>query len=159
MSDGSIGSAPVSWAEVDPAQYASHGNFTVAGTTEFGAVTAEVSVIFDFNGFGSPLANLPSIQPVNAGSAVPVKFSLNGDQGLSVIADGYPASQAIDCDTHAPTGTLQPTSASEAFVYDPASDSYKYTWKTGKTWAGTCRQLIVQLVDGTEHRAYLRFIK
>jgi extracellular elastinolytic metalloproteinase len=30
-------------------------------------------------------------------------------------------------------------------------------WKTNKAWAGTCRQLIVTLVDGTSHRADFKF--
>jgi len=41
--------------------------------------------------------------------------------------------------------------------YDPATDTYIYKWKTNKAWAGTCRQLIVKLSDGTEHMANFKF--
>ncbi|MGH8468315.1 MAG: PxKF domain-containing protein [Gammaproteobacteria bacterium] len=30
-------------------------------------------------------------------------------------------------------------------------------WKTSKAWAGTCRQLVVRLNDGTEHKASFKF--
>jgi|GEM_PF-1170563 Arabinogalactan endo-1,4-beta-galactosidase len=159
MSDGSVGSVPVTWSHIDPALYGSHGSFTVTGTTQFGSVTADVSVIYDFAGFRPPLANLPTMNTANAGTAKPLKFSLDGDQGLAVFADGYPVSQQIACDTGAPIGSAAPTSASGALTYDPATGEYKYTWKTAKSWAGTCRQVIVKLDDGTDHRANFRFVK
>jgi hypothetical protein len=34
-----------------------------------------------------------------------------------------------------------------------------YVWKTEKSWAGSCRQLNVRLIDGTEHKANFRFNK
>jgi hypothetical protein len=34
-----------------------------------------------------------------------------------------------------------------------------YNWKTDARWAGTCRQLIVTLDDGTSHRANFNFVK
>jgi hypothetical protein len=30
-------------------------------------------------------------------------------------------------------------------------------WKTDKGWAGTCRQLIIRLSDGTTHLANFKF--
>ena len=43
---------------------------------------------YDFTGFLAPIANLPAYNGIKAGSAVPIKFSLDGDQGLAVILDG-----------------------------------------------------------------------
>ena len=40
-----------------------------------------------------PIENLPSINIVTAGQAIPVKFSLGGDHGLAIFAAGYPASR------------------------------------------------------------------
>ena len=40
--------------------------------------------------------------------------------------------------------------------YDAASQRYHYVWKTNKAWAGTCRQLIVTLVDGSTPRRELQ---
>ncbi|MCB9140616.1 MAG: PxKF domain-containing protein, partial [Caldilineaceae bacterium] len=46
---------------------------------------------------------------------------------------------------------------SSSLTYDANTDQYIYTWKTDKSWAGTCRQLIVQLNDTTAHLANFDF--
>jgi hypothetical protein len=43
--------------------------------------------------------------------------------------------------------------------YDSSIDQYDYVWKTDKSWAGTCRQLVVKLTDGTSHWANFKFTK
>ncbi len=155
MSDGSIDSVPVTWSAIDPALYENHGSFTVTGTTDYGDVTAQVTVIYDFSGFMRPVDNLPAVNDAKAGSAIPLKFSLNGDHGLEVFAAGYPASQALVCDTGVPTGAVEEAGAAgtSSLLYDVDVDQYVYVWKTDKAWAGTCRQLILRFDDGTEYRA------
>jgi hypothetical protein len=41
--------------------------------------------------------------------------------------------------------------------YDDTTGQYSYVWKTEKAWAGTCRQLVVRLSDGTDHVASFMF--
>ena len=114
---------------------------------------------FDFEGFYPPVEPEPTLNAVKAGSAVPLKFSLGGDKGLNVIDAGYPASRPLVCATLDPSGDLQPTQPAgrSALSYDAKSDQYTYVWKTDKTWAGTCRVLALQLVDGTEHLVAFQF--
>ena len=90
-----------------------------------------------------------------AGSAVPVKFSLGGDRGLAILADGYPASVQVDCVTGARIGSSEPTASDDGLTF--ANGQYSYAWKTSKSWGGTCRQLQVLLVDGTLHTALFKF--
>ena len=132
--------------------------FTVEASDEVGNAASEsyvYRVVYDFGGFFSPVDNLPILNTVNAGQAVPVKFSLSGDQGLDIFADGYPASQRIACDSTAPVDSIEETVAasSSGLSYDPSSDRYDYVWKTAKAWEGTCRQLAVKLNDGTLYQA------
>jgi uncharacterized protein len=117
--------------------------------------------LFDFAGFFPPVDNPPVVNRVSSGRAVPVKFSLNGFKGLDVLAAGYPRSQGIACDASAPIDAIEETvsAGGGGLSYDPASDTYTYVWKTDKGWAGTCRQLVVKLVDGTSHRANFEFTK
>ena len=49
------------------------------------------------------------------------------------------------------------TAGNSSLQYDPGTQRYIYVWKTDKAWAGTCRQLIVKLIDGTEHSALFQF--
>ncbi len=111
-----------------------------------------------FIGFFSPVDNPPTVNVTNAGSSVPVKFSLDGFQGLDVLATGFPASQQMTC-----AGTvlddleeIAPPGGSD-FSYDPVTNRYTYVWKTDRAWRGTCRQLVVRLRDGSEKRANFRF--
>jgi len=123
------------------------------------SLTHNYSVIYNFSGFFQPVDNLPTFNTVKAGAGVPVKFSLSGDQGLSIMAAGYPLSTRIDCDTSVPLDAIEQTvtAGGSSLSYDPATDTYIYTWKTDSAWKGTCRQLIVRLSDGTEHMANFKF--
>jgi len=114
-------------------------------------------VVYDFDGFANPLLPLPQTASFKAGDGVPVRFSLAGNQGLSVVADWPPVSREVPCDdaSAGPWGTATDGTLS----YNPSQDRYTYLWKTDKAWAGSCRQLAVVLNDGTYHHANVRFSK
>jgi Domain of unknown function (DUF5011)/HYR domain/PKD domain/NHL repeat/6-bladed beta-propeller len=118
-----------------------------------------VTVLYDFTGFFQPVANQPTFNVVQAGRAVPVKFSLSGYKGLAIFAAGFPASQQVNCTSDAPVAALDATTTagSSSLSYDATSDQYVYVWKTDASWAGTCRQLVVKLSDGSTHVANFRF--
>jgi uncharacterized protein len=124
-----------------------------------GSNTATHVVIFKFSGFFRPVANPPALNLVKAGWIIPVRFSLTGYQGMNIFATGYPKSQTIACGTADQEVTVDETIAvnPSLLIYNPLTDRYIYVWKTDKAWAGTCRQLIVKLVDGTSHSANFKF--
>jgi hypothetical protein len=101
------------------------------------------------------------VNRMKAGSAVPVKFSLGSNQGLNIFAPGNPGSKATACGTLTNVDLIEQTSTagSSSLSYDPVSKQYSYVWKTDKGWAGTCRQLVVGLIDGTTHTALFNFTK
>jgi hypothetical protein len=123
--------------------------------------TVTYSVVYDWRGFFSPVNNLPTLNAAKAGSAIPTKFSLGGNQGMSIMADGYPKSAVIPCDSTAQVDGIEQTvtAGGSSLSYDPTLDQYNYVWKTDRAWAGSCRQLVVKLVDGTFHRANFKFTK
>jgi Tol biopolymer transport system component len=112
-------------------------------------------VVYDFGGFTNPLAPFPQAASFKAGDAIPVRFSLGGDQGLGVLMDWAPVSRNVPCGD-APTG---PWGTATTGTLSYRADRYTYLWKTEKAWAGTCRQLNVVLADGTYHHANVRFPK
>jgi hypothetical protein len=114
---------------------------------------------YSFSGFYAPVDNMPIVNSVKAGAAVPVKFSLGGDQGLNILAAGYPRSQVIACTLTEPVDAIEETVAAggSSLTYDPVTDRYSYVWKTDKAWASQCRQLVVMLNDGMAHRANFKF--
>ena len=125
------------------------------------AVTCGYSVVYDWSGFFQPVDNLPMLNTVKAGSAVPVKFSLNGNRGLDIMAAGYPTSNVAACEAPAGDDAIESTltAGSSSLSFDAAADQYVYVWKTEKTWAGQCRQLRVKLADGTVHAANFKLLK
>jgi hypothetical protein len=130
----------------------------LSGNTATGTATYTV-VPYPFNGFFQPVDNPPSLNAMTAGQAVPVKFSLSGNRGLSIFAAGSPSSQQIGCSASAPVDPVETTvtASNSGLTYDATSDQYTYVWKTDKSWSGTCRQLNVKLVDGTIHTALFKF--
>jgi len=56
-------------------------------------------------------------------------------------------------------GLLDATSTAGALTYDAKRNQYTYSWKTDKTWASTCRQLILRFLDGSEEPANFSFTK
>ncbi|MFC4145230.1 PxKF domain-containing protein [Micromonospora mangrovi] len=113
---------------------------------------------YTFSGFFSPVDNPPTVNVAKAGSAIPVKFSLGGDQGLNVFAAGSPASQQVACDSGAPLDDIEQTvsAGSATLTYDAVTDRYTYVWKTDRSWAGSCRRLVVTFDDGTQRTAEFR---
>jgi hypothetical protein len=135
---------------------------TVTATDAVGNQTTgqfTVTVLYNFAGFFAPVDNLPVLNVVNAGKGVPVKFSLSGDKGLSIFAAGSPYSMTINCDGSLPQSDIEETvnAGSSSLSYSSTLDQYNYVWKTENSWAGTCRQLVVKLNDGSEHRASFKF--
>jgi len=116
-----------------------------------------VTVLYNFTGFFSPVGNLPTLNSVNAGRAIPVKFSLSGDKGLNIFAANSPYTVSLNCSSSDPGVDVVETSTAGGSSLSYGGGQYNYTWKTEKSWEGTCRQLVVTLNDGSEHRANFKF--
>jgi hypothetical protein len=120
---------------------------------------------YDFSGFFRPVDN-PGAGPeyvvnvVNAGRAIPVKFSLAGYQGMGVLSEKTPPySVQIPRPTGADPDVIE-AKVDENFgelSYDQSADHYTLVWKTRKDWTGQYRELVITLADGTEHTALFQF--
>ena len=154
---------------VDTSTVGSH-TFSVNAADNVGnaapTVSADYSVIWPWTGFAAPVNTTDSngnsvLNAVNAGRAIPVKFSLGGNRGLDILAAGSPSSGSIACSATASTVPIEQTvsAGASSLSYDRTTGQYVYVWKTDKAWAGSCRQLSIRLIDGTTHKASFRFTK
>jgi methionine-rich copper-binding protein CopC len=113
---------------------------------------ATVNVIWPTGGgFGPPIGGGSGPVTANAGSVVPVKFSLGGDRGPNPLRAGYPASEAYTCGTALPPDASEPADSvgKGGLKYDSSTDTYSFNWKTDKAWKNSCRVFVVGLKDGT----------
>ncbi|HEX9823689.1 MAG TPA: CocE/NonD family hydrolase [Actinomycetota bacterium] len=138
-------------------------SFTVEARDAAGNVrtrTVSYSVAYLFEGFFRPVENPPVLNRVSAGKSIPLKFSLGGNAGLGILAEGSPRSSEIACDPGAPDSEVESTTTSKSgLTYDKKSDQYTYVWKTAKSWTNTCRRFVLELTDGSTHTALFRFTK
>ncbi len=106
--------------------------------------------VFDFSGILPPLSTeSPNLR--NAGSAIPVRFSLGGDFGSDIFAAGYPSWQACSGGAEtAATLTHRPRIGAGG-VYDVRVAS-------PVAYAGTCQLLKIVLADGSTQTITIQFV-
>jgi len=115
---------------------------------------------YDFTGFFQPV-DMDKLNTAKAGSAIPVKFSLGGDKGLSILRSGFPRATKIACDTSEPTDAIETTvsAGSSSLAYDALAGQYAYVWKTAKASATYCYRFDLGLVDGSDHSFVVKLLK
>ena len=109
---------------------------------------------YAFEGFFEPVQNPPALNRWVATKPLPIRFSLGGDQGLDVL-EGRPQVTPIDCTTLQPTGESWNAAMSDLTLGQDGR--YVFLWKTKRIAAGKCRQLTVNLDDGTSHWLFVKF--
>jgi hypothetical protein len=117
---------------------------------------------YAFAGFYQPVDNAPVWNSAKAGSAIPVKFSLGGDQGTDVLQPGYPKVLPVTCPGSSATiDAIEQTvtAGGSSLSYDAAKGVYTYVWKTDKVWAGKCLQFELGLGDDTSHVFLVQFTR
>jgi hypothetical protein len=143
-------------APVDTSSVGGH-TFTVRASDASGnsaSASAGYRVIHDFR-FLWPVKSRPEVNRVRAGRVALVRFSLDGFHGRRVLAAGYPRVAEIECGSSAEPASGEPARVRRV----RARHGYAFLWKTRRSWAGTCRQLILGLDDGTVHRADYLFTR
>jgi hypothetical protein len=164
-----LGSVPAATC-IDPGATVSYsgnvGQVTATCTDAGGAVSITYTVAYCATALTSPVTgswvtsggSCKVAQPTTtvynvakAGSSVPIKFSLHGNQGLEIFASGYPLSQQILAAETYTDSTVTTTTNASGLTYDPTSDQYTYVWNTSKNWSGENRQLVIELRDGVTY--------
>jgi MBG domain-containing protein/thrombospondin type 3 repeat protein len=133
-------------------------NYAVTAETVGLEVKAPTSVL-RFHGFFKPVKNPPKFNRMKAGHAVPVRFTVEGYRQLAVLKNGSPTSSPISCKAVRSENEVDEieTSRRGGLSRDGGKSKFKYIWRTDKNWAGTCRKLVLTLVDGSVHEALFRF--
>jgi hypothetical protein len=145
---------------------AGHKSFTVTTSDEegneaslsHGYTVVEPVPPLAFHGFLRPLVNPPGVNTVKAGRRVTLKFILNRLPGQDPYAAGYPRSGAVPCGSGQDVELGDRTEGRRWRIpISRTREFHVYQWTTERRWAGTCRQFVLELVDGSVQRANFRF--
>jgi hypothetical protein len=95
---------------------------------------------------------------LRAGSTIEVEFTLGGHRGRSPLA-APPTSRPVDCASGEALGDAEPitTRGRRLLEYDRDDREYEFDWRTDWAWRSQCRELVLELVDGSVHTALIRF--
>jgi hypothetical protein len=153
-------------APIDTSSFGQH-SFEVTSSDHAGNTATKVvsySVSYSFDGFLWPVKNPPKVNRWKAGVPVPIRFSLDGFRGPKPEADGYPLSRRCGGgdDTEVVAKAAKKSGSAKkkpVFTYVRRSDQYVMLWKTEKKWAGSCREFVLKLDDGSVHAAQFEFAK
>ena len=114
---------------------------------------------YDFTGFAAPVNAAPTLNRVNPGRTIPVKWRLAEDGVPVSAASSFVAVTSVEvpCGADAPVDVVEETADTVAGLRYTGDGWWSYTWATSKAWAGTCRRMTVRLDDGTGHSALFDF--
>lgn len=132
---------------------AGNKSFTVntsdnAGNTD--SVTVHYKVAYQKGGFFSPVNN-DLINKAKAGSTVPLKWRLTDASGNPIGDAGSflsVTSGSTTCDLSDPADEVEEYTGNSGLQY-LGDGNWQFNWKTSKTYAGQCRVVYVNFVDGT----------
>lgn len=110
-------------------------------------------VTYKFSGFFPPIDNLPEVNSVKAGQAIPAKWRLT-DANDVPIAD--PASfdslqsYVTNCTDFSgdPVDAVEEVAAGASGLQYLGDGYWQYNWKTPKNYADTCRVMVVEFNSG-----------
>jgi hypothetical protein len=132
--------------------------FTVSASDAAGnTATAPVSytVVYQFTGFQSPIANPPNQNQNSPGSTVALKWLVKNaaSQPVTTLTSVQMSLQDIACNSGAPSGA---STSIPATLQNLGGGQYQVNWKTSATYTG-CKVLTLDLGDHVAHQALFNF--
>ncbi len=124
---------------------------------------AEIKILkYKFEGFFSPVENPPTVNAAKAGQTVPLKWRLTDGVG-NPVSDTSSfaglASRAVDCGSFSgdPESSVDASPAGSSGLQYLGDGVWQYNWQTLKSYAATCRVIMLSLKDGSTHTANFKF--
>jgi hypothetical protein len=141
---------------------------SVAVTVTVGGVSATILpgatstvAAWHFVGFSQPIDNLPTLNKLKAGQAVPVKWRLldGNNQPVTNLASASLTATSLSCNSSTSVDLIEETVAGASGLQNLGSGYYQLNWKTPATYANSCKTLHLNIGDGVLHDANFQFTK
>ena len=134
-------------------------SFTVNAADAVGnhsTVTVSYGVRFPWLGWQPPLSG-DRPNAAQAGRTIPIRFGVGGAGHANVIARVAVAPVACGGSSAVAAGDPSVTAADWNVPGNHGGGDSMLLWRTSKAFDGSCRQLLVQLTDGSVHRLTFSF--
>jgi hypothetical protein len=157
---GEHGAGNIGWAKLDKSSFNKYWITGYGGTCI--AITPERSKRYTFEGFFSPIDNIPTVNKANAGQTIPVKWRLTDKNGLPIsdpASFSSIKSSPVNCATYVgdPINYVDEPAAGSSGLQYLGDGWWQYNWKTSKAYKGQCRTMKLTLDDHSEHTASFSF--
>jgi hypothetical protein len=121
-------------------------------------ISFEVDVTYTFTGFAPPVENDQS-NSAKAGQPIPLKWRLTDSSGAPVDDPASflsVTSSSVSCSELGPADAIETYAGGSGLQY-LGDGNWQFNWKTPKSYAGICRQVSVNLADGSSYTAEFIF--
>jgi CSLREA domain-containing protein len=121
---------------------------------------ATYSVAYDFSGFAAPVSGGGVLNVAKAGKTIPLKWRLLDGLGNPVPLPGVTVTvEALACDAGSSVDEVGEYAAGTSGLQDLGDGYYQFNWVTPKSYANSCKTLLLDLGEGITRTALFQFVK
>jgi hypothetical protein len=131
----------------------------VSGTVGPGASSTLAG--WHFVGFSQPVDNLPVMNKMKAGQALPIKWRLlnASNQPVTNLSSAQMTVTSLSCSAGATVDQIEETAAGASGLQNLGDGYYQLNWKSPTAYANSCKTLHLNIGDGVVHDANFQFTK
>jgi hypothetical protein len=132
-----------------------------AGNTA--AATVTYNVVYGFEGFFSPVENLPALNIANSGQTIPLKWRITDAFGnpITDLTNVRITAVNLVCPLGTSPDQVEEYAAGNSGLLNLGNGYYQFNWKTPKNYANSCKTMLLNLGEGAgmEHTAVFHFTR
>ena len=142
-----------------------HVDFTPADTANYNGMSKDVTinVLYNFSGFFQPVDILPALNTASSGQAIPLKWRITDVFGNPVtnLTNVVVTAANLSCPLGMTVDQVEEYTTGSSGLLNQGGGYYQFNWKTPKTYAKSCKTLMLDLGEGQgmERTALFQFTK
>jgi len=128
---------------------------------DIGAFELEPEIVYNFEGFFSPVDNPPTLNLAKAGQTIPLKWRVTDADGDPVTDLTGVTVKAVTfaCDLEITPDQVEEYASGASGLQNLGDGYYQFNWKTPKSYANSCKTLKLDPGDEVIHEALFKFTK
>ena len=134
-----------------------------ADNYDFTYVNGKLTILYNFSGFFQPVDNQPFLNIANSGRTIPIKWRLTDYYGNPVtnLSSVKVTAVTLVCSLGTSPDQVEEYATGSSGLQNLGNGYYQFNWATPKSYAGSCKTLLLDLGEGPglEHTALFQFTK